>query len=79
MKKDTNIKDAIVDIAKGLESVFKKYTKNTREKAWKEITSKDGEKEINKILRDPTRPINTFQKLAKKNENVNFKDWLKFN
>ena len=43
-KNDTNVKDAIVDIAKSLETVFKKYSKNTREKAWKKITSKDGEK-----------------------------------
>ena len=63
-KNDTNVKDAIVDIAKSLETVFKKYSKNTREKAWKKITSKDGEKEVKKIIVDPSRPINTFQKLA---------------
>lgn len=75
-KNDTNVKDAIVDIAKNLETVFRKYTKNTREKAWKKITSKDGEKEIKKIIVDPRRPINTFQKLATQKENINFKDWL---
>ena len=47
-KPNSNIKDAVVDIAKSLEGVFKKYTKNTREKAWKKITSKDGEKENDK-------------------------------
>ena len=41
-KNDTNVKDAIVDIAKSLEIVFKKYSKNTREKAWDKLTSKDG-------------------------------------
>jgi hypothetical protein len=76
-KNDTNVKDAIVDIAKSLETVFKKYSKNTREKAWDKLTSKDGEKEIKKILVDPSRPINTFQKLAtQKDESINFKDWL---
>ena len=61
---NTNLKDAIVDIAKSLETVFKKYSRQTRTKAWEKITSKDGEKEVKKILNDPNRPINTFQKLA---------------
>lgn len=73
-KEKSNLRDAIVDIAKSLESVFKKYTRNTREKAWNKITSKDGEKEVKKILQDPTRQINTFQKLATQNES--FKAWL---
>lgn len=77
MDKKTNTKDAIVDIAKSLETVFKKYTKSTRERAWEKITSKDGEKEIKKILNDPNRPINTFQKLAnQKDESRKFSNWL---
>jgi len=77
-KNSTNIKDAVVDIAKSLEGVFKKYTKNTREKAWKKITSKDGEKEIKKIIVDPNRTINTFQKLAtQKDESYKFSNWIK--
>jgi len=71
---NSNLKNAIVDIAKSLESVFKKYTRQTREKAWDKITSKDGEKEVKKILNDPSRQINTFQKLATQNES--FKTWL---
>lgn len=71
---NSNLKNAIVDIAKSLEGVFKRYTRQTREKAWDKITSKDGEKEIKKILNDPTRQINTFQKLA--NQNESFKNWL---
>jgi hypothetical protein len=74
MANKTNLKDAIVDIAKNLEYVFKKYSRQTRSKAWNKITSKEGEKEIKKILNDPSRPINTFQKLATKNES--FKSWL---
>jgi hypothetical protein len=74
-KNDTNVKDAIVDIAKSLESVFKKYSKNTRTKAWEKLTSKDGEKQMKKILVDPNIPINTFQKLANQ-KNESFKNWL---
>lgn len=68
MKKETsnqtNLKNAIVDLARGMESVFKKYSRQTRARAWEKLTSKDGEKEIKKIMNDPSRPINTFQKLA---------------
>jgi hypothetical protein len=73
----TNLRGAIVDIAKSLEAVFKKYSRQTRVKAWDKITSKEGEKEVKKILNDPTRQINTFQKLATKNES--FKEWLILN
>lgn len=68
----TNLKDAIVDIAKSLETVFKKYTRSTRNKAWERITSKKGEAEVKKILLDPKKQVNTFQKLA----NESFSEWL---
>lgn len=71
----TNLKNAIVDIVKNLENIFKKYSRQTRSKAWDKITSKQGEKEISKILNDPSRPINTFQKLA--TESKSFADWVK--
>jgi hypothetical protein len=73
---ETNLRKAIVDIAKELEAVFKKYSRQTRTKAWERLTSKEGEKEVRKILNDPARPINTFQKLATKNESVSFKKWI---
>ena len=75
-KSNTNLQNAIVDIAKSLETVFKKYTKNTRTKAWEKITSKNGEKEIKKILNDPGRQPNTFQKLATQKESRDFSKWL---
>lgn len=68
----TNLKNAIVDMAKSLESVFRKYSRSTRKKAWGRITSKMGEKEVDKILIDPHRQVNTFQKLA----NESFSSWL---
>jgi hypothetical protein len=74
---NSNIKDAITDIAKSLEAVFRKYTRNTRTKAWEKITSKDGEKEMKKILQDPTRQVNTFAKLATQKEGlIGFSAWM---
>lgn len=76
MDNKTNLRNAIVDLAKSLESVFKKYSRQTRIKAWSRMTSKAGEKEIKKILNDPDRPINTFQKLATESSSVRLKIWL---
>lgn len=68
-KSDSNIKNAIVDMASNLSKVFKKYTRGTRAKAWDVINGKEGEKEIKKLLLDPDRSLNIFSKL-------NFKEWL---
>lgn len=68
-KVDTNLQKAILDIASNLKKSFAKYSRNTRDKAWKRITSADGEREIDKILLNPERQLNTFQKLA-------FKEWM---
>lgn len=68
--KKTNLKDAIMDLAKGIESAFKKYTKSTRERAWEKITSRAGEREIKKILVDPNRQLSIFAKLANQRESA---------
>lgn len=76
--KKTNLKDAIMDLARGIESAFRKYTKSTRERAWEKITSKDGEREIKKILVDPNRQLSIFAKLANQRESaeVGTRLWL---
>lgn len=68
--KKTNLRDAIMDLARGIESVFRRYTRSTRDKAWEKITSKDGEKEIRKILLDPNRQLSPFGKLANQRESI---------
>lgn len=66
---DSNVKKAAVDMAGGLAAVFKKYSRHTREAAWTALTGKDGKKEIDKLIANPDRPINTFQKLS-------FREWM---
>lgn len=68
--KKTNLKSAIMDLARGIEAVFRKYTKSTREKAWEKITSRDGEREVKKILNDPNRQLDPFGKLANQRESA---------
>lgn len=65
----SNPRDAVVDMASSLAGVFKKYSRQTREKAWKHLSGPAGHLEIEKLLLDPKRPLNTFQKLT-------FKEWL---
>lgn len=68
-KVDSSLQKAIMDIAGNLEKSFKKFTRTTREKAWKRLTSEDGEKEVKKIIQDPNRQLSIFAKL-------NFKEWM---
>ena len=62
--KNSSLKNAIMDIARGLETVFKKYTRSTRNRAWGKMISKEGEKEVARILRDPNLTVSPFGKLA---------------
>jgi len=68
----TNAKDAAMDMAKALRDVFKKHSLNSRKKAWSALTSKEGEKEMDKIIAHPDRPINTISKLS-------FREWIQEN
>jgi len=68
-KQDTYVKKAIVDIANTLADTFKKYSMNTRKKAWKDIISPKGRVQVDKLVRNPNRAINRFQILA-------FREWL---
>ena len=66
----TTIRNAIMDIARSLTGVFKRYSLDTRNTAWRRITSDRGEKEVKKILINPSRQIDTlFPKLQ-------FKEWI---
>jgi len=66
----SSLKNAIVDIAKSLEAVFKRYNRQTRNKAWNRITSKDGEKDVARILKDPSLTVSPFAKLANQKESA---------
>ena len=70
---DTNTRDAMIAIVKALEAVFKKFSRQTRTKAWKKLTSEAGLKEMEKLLQDPNRPVNNLQKLPLRET---FKEWM---
>jgi len=75
--KKSNLKDAIMDLAKSIEGVFRKYTRPTRERAWEKITGKDGEKEIKKIMVNPNRQLDMFRKLVNQREGTERKEFLR--
>ena len=62
--KSTKTVHAVTDLAEALAKAFKKYALHTREKAWELVTSKDGEKAVKDLLKNPSRPLNQFRKLA---------------
>lgn len=63
-KNDTNKVNAIVDIAKGLQKVFKDYSLETRRYAWRKITSKKGEELVKDLVKTPSRSLSPFRALA---------------
>lgn len=62
--KSSQMVHAVTDLAEALAKAFKKYTLNTREKAWNRLTSEDGEKAVKDLLKNPSRPLSQFRKLA---------------
>ncbi len=54
---------AVMDMAEALARVFKRYTRSTRRKAWKQLTSPKGMHEMEQIVRTPTRSLNKFRTL----------------
>lgn len=69
MADKTQLQNATVDMASALKDVFKKYTRQTRAKAWSKLTSRQGMDEVEKIIQDPNRPLSQFRKL-------NFAEWF---
>ena len=54
---------AVMDMAKALSQVFKRYTRSTRSRGWKQLTSPKGMRELDQIVRTPTRSLNKFRTL----------------
>lgn len=69
MSQDTGVQRATVGIASALAKEFKKYTRHAREAAWDNLTSREGRREVAKLLQNPSRPLNTFRTLS-------FKEWI---
>ena len=61
--KDTNKLTCLMDIAKELQKVFKKYAKPTREDAWKKLTSEKGDKMVQGLIKTPDKSLSPFRTL----------------
>ena len=68
-KQESSKKQAVVDMAKALRDVFKGYTRHARGDAWKKLVAPEGKREMDKLVQDPFRPLNMFQKMT-------FKEWI---
>jgi ribosomal protein L17 len=60
----TNKIHAVMDIAEKIQSVFKKYTLNTRKDAWKKLNTPKAKELFEKLLINPDRSLNTFRNIA---------------
>lgn len=75
-KNDTGKINALVDMADALRKVFLKYSRSTRAEAWEKITSKKGQKEVEKLLVNPGRSLNTIRTLWSESV-IDFESWLR--
>jgi hypothetical protein len=69
LKLKSDARDAVSDIVHSLRSIFKKYTRTSRKKAWKAIQSTQGKKNISDFLHNPDKPIVSVKKW------ISFKEW----
>jgi len=65
----SNARDVALDIAKYLQGTFKRTTRNARKVAWRTLSSGKGKEEIDRLLDNPDRSLNTIA-------NLSFKEWL---
>lgn len=68
---------AIVDIAQAMASVFKKYNRQTRQRAAKKLCTSDGRRAVDQLAQNPNRPLNQFPKLAFREWCESNNDWVK--
>lgn len=61
---DTNKVDAVMDLAKGIQSVFKKYSLQTRKYAWKKIHSAKADNLFQELLVNPNKSLSPFKTLS---------------
>jgi hypothetical protein len=63
-------RDTLSDIVHSLKSVFGRYNRSTRKKAWGALEKPAGKRLVNSLLLNPNRPIVGLPRL------LNFKEWL---
>jgi len=74
MMSKNDARTATVDLINAIREIFKKYTRETRIKSWKDgIESVDGKEAINKLIKNPSVPLIGIYRYLK------FKEWLNQN
>jgi len=55
--------NSVLSLARGIRDALKEFALPTRERAWDKMTSKKGQREINKLLKNPSRSLANFRTL----------------
>jgi len=63
-------RDALHDITFGLKSVFGRYDRTARRKAWEALQKPKGKKLIQGLLLNPSKPVVGLPRL------MSFKEWI---
>ena len=63
-------RDALHDIVHNLKSIFGRYDRTARRKAWKAIEKPAGERLLKNLIMNPKRPVVGIPRL------LSFKEWL---
>jgi hypothetical protein len=56
-------------MAKALQGVFKQYTRHARKEGFRDLISKKGIDNLEKMVVNPNRPLSAFRQLS-------FREWL---
>jgi hypothetical protein len=67
---NSDAREALTDMVLSLRSIFKKYDRGARKKAWKSLQIGQGKHEINQLLDSPSKPLVGIQKW------LTFREWI---
>lgn len=70
MRDSSDARNALEDIFKSLQGIFKHYNRSARKNAWQATISTQGKNEVDKLINSPTRQLVGIRKL------LSFKEWF---
>ncbi len=70
---NSDARRAIKELAGGIQSVFKRYSKTARRSAWEGLTHGGGAELINKLIQSPSKPLVGVERFLR------FREWMESN
>lgn len=67
---NSDARKTLQELVDDIKRVFKKYSRTARERAWDALTSSRGKKEIDQLIKNPSKNVYGV------NRWLSFKDWV---